>query len=83
MTSVIAPSTKAASSRLGLREQMAWSHKPGEEDTQMLAEDLLRMGLARVGKMELSKPLAEEIEKTVLVVGGGLTGMQAAQAVDG
>ncbi len=75
--------TKVASFRLGLREQVAWSQKPGEEDTQMLAEDLLRMGLARVGKMELSKPLAEEIEKTVLVVGGGLAGMQAAQAASG
>jgi quinone-modifying oxidoreductase, subunit QmoB len=66
--------------RVDLREQVAWSHKPQDEDTQLLAEDLLRMGLARVGKMELPKPLEEEIDQTVLVVGGGLAGLTAAKA---
>ena len=59
--------TKVAAHRISLREHVAWSQKPGEEDTQMLAEDLLRMGLARVSKMELTKPLEETIDRTVLV----------------
>ena len=66
--------------RINIREQVAWSQKPGEEDTQMMAEDYLRMGLAKVRATELPEPFKpeEEISKDILVVGGGLTGMTAA-----
>ncbi len=69
--------------RVSLREQTAWSHPAGEEDTQLLAEDLLRMGMARLAKMTTPKPLAEAIERTVLVVGGGVAGLEAARAAAG
>ena len=64
--------------RVNLREHVAWCHKPQDEDTQMLAEDYLRMGVARALKTEPLKPLADEISKTVLVVGGGVSGISAA-----
>jgi quinone-modifying oxidoreductase subunit QmoB len=66
--------------RVNLREQVAWCQKPGEEDTQMMAEDYLRMGMAKVEKMELPEPYEpeEEFSKDILVVGGGLAGMTAA-----
>ncbi len=64
--------------RVNLREHVAWCHKPQDEDTQMLAEDYLRMGVARALKTEPPKPLADEISKAVLVVGGGVTGITAA-----
>jgi quinone-modifying oxidoreductase subunit QmoB len=66
--------------RVNLREQVVWSQKPGDEDTQMMAEDYLRMSGAKVEAMELPEPyqLEEEISKDILVVGGGLTGMNAA-----
>ncbi len=66
--------------RVNLREQVVWSQKPGDEDTQMMAEDYLRMGLAKVEAMELPEPFhpEEEMSKDILVVGGGLTGMTAA-----
>ncbi len=64
--------------RVNLREHVAWCHKPQDEDTQMLAEDYLRMGVARALKTEAVKPLADEISKAVLVVGGGVTGISAA-----
>jgi quinone-modifying oxidoreductase subunit QmoB len=66
--------------RVALREQVAWSHRPGEETTQELAEDLLRMGVVRARKMVPAKRPAEAIEQAVLVVGGGLAGLQAAKA---
>jgi quinone-modifying oxidoreductase subunit QmoB len=66
--------------RVNLREQVVWSQKPGDEDTQMMAEDYLRMSGAKMEAMELPEPYQpeEEISKDILVVGGGLTGMNAA-----
>ena len=64
--------------RVNLREHVAWCQPPGEEDTQMLAEDYLRMGITRVENTKLPTPFIEEIDKTVLVVGGGTAGLQAA-----
>jgi quinone-modifying oxidoreductase subunit QmoB len=66
--------------RVNIREQVVWSQKPGDEDTQMMAEDYLRMAMAKVDNMELPEPYKpeEEISRDILVVGGGLTGMTAA-----
>lgn len=64
--------------RINLREHVAWCHKPQDEDTQMLAEDYLRMGVARALKTEPLQPLADEISKAILVVGGGAAGLTAA-----
>ncbi len=64
--------------RVNLREHVAWSHVPKEEDTQMLAEDYVRMGIIRAKKANAPKPYIENINKTVLVIGGGITGMTSA-----
>ncbi len=66
--------------RVALREQVTWSHPANDEDTQMLAEDLVRMGVARALKTKPPVRLEEEIADTVLVVGGGLTGLESALA---
>jgi quinone-modifying oxidoreductase, subunit QmoB len=64
--------------RVNLREHVAWSHVPQDEDTQMLAEDYLRMGIVKAQKMEPLEPVSDRISKTILVVGGGVTGITAA-----
>jgi len=66
--------------RVNLREHVAWCQKPKEEDTQMMAEDYVRMGLAKVQASDFLEPFqAEEpIDKTVMVVGGGIAGLTAA-----
>ena len=66
--------------RVNIREQVVWCQKPGDEDTQLMAEDYLRMGLAKVNNMELPEPFKpeEEISRDILVVGGGVTGMTSA-----
>jgi quinone-modifying oxidoreductase subunit QmoB len=66
---------------VGLREHVVWTQPAGEEDTQMMAEDYLRMYIAKVEKMQPLEPFQpdEAIDKTILVVGGGITGLTAAR----
>jgi len=64
--------------RVNLREHVAWCFPPKDEDTQMAAEDYLRMGVAKIQKMEPLDTLSDPISKKLLVVGGGVTGLTAA-----
>jgi len=65
--------------RVNLREQVVGSHEAREEDTQMLAEDMLRMGLAKLENSSIPVPfIPDETSKRILVLGGGITGITAA-----
>jgi quinone-modifying oxidoreductase subunit QmoB len=64
--------------RVSLREQVAWTHLPGHEETQSLADDYLRMGIIRAQMTKVPEPYQEANQRTVLVVGGGVAGMAAA-----
>jgi len=69
--------------RTAIREHCTWSHPAsGEgqdaEDTTMLAQDLVRMGLARLSGTKAIEPLNEEISEIVMVVGSGRAGLEAA-----
>ena len=66
--------------RVNLREQVAWCQKPNDEDTQMMAEDYLRIAHAKLARMEMPEAYKPEEEfcKDILVVGGGLAGLNAA-----
>ena len=64
--------------RVNIREQVAWSHVPNNEETQSLADDYLRMGIIKGQKTEPPTPYTEANERTVLVVGGGVAGLTAA-----
>ena len=70
--------TKVVVERVNLREHVVWSHAPNDEDTQMLAEDYLRMGIVKAQKCEPLEERAIETSETVLVVGGGVSGLTAA-----
>ena len=64
----------------GLREHVVWCQPAGEEDTQMMAEDYLRMYITKAKKTELPAAFEPEepIDRGLLVVGGGITGLTAA-----
>ncbi|MDR3568733.1 MAG: FAD-dependent oxidoreductase [Syntrophobacteraceae bacterium] len=66
--------------RVNFREQIAWTHPPKDEDTQMMAEDYLRMSGAKMSAMLPLEPFKPEQEMStdILVIGGGVTGMTAA-----
>ena len=80
--------------RVNIREGVVWSHQRDQfpalteeekEDeanfdrVQMMAEDYLRMGMARVEKVDLPEPYQlETLSRKILVIGGGMTGISAA-----
>ena len=74
---------KVSVERASWRELVVWSHPKNEEDTQMLAEDYMRMGAAKLAKISLPEALDEEINFTILVVGAGLAGLSAARTAAG
>jgi quinone-modifying oxidoreductase subunit QmoB len=76
--------------RANLREQVVWSEvkpaegeEPGDEAAEYLAEsagDYMRMACTRAKKTELPDPYQLEVlNKTILVMGGGLAGLTAAK----
>ncbi len=65
--------------RANLREQVVWCHEPNDEDTQMLAQDVIIMACARAKRIEPCEAFVQDdFSKKILVVGGGVTGMTAA-----
>ncbi len=65
--------------RSNIREFVAWTQEPKTEDTQALAEDYMRIGITKAKNCELPEPfLLEEMDKSVLVIGGGISGMTSA-----
>lgn len=64
--------------RVNLREWVAWSMEEGD-DRQMAAEDYIRMGFTGLKHTAEVKPfLLEQTNEEILVMGGGVAGMQAA-----
>ncbi|MBK5966067.1 heterodisulfide reductase [Thiocystis minor] len=71
-----------AISRANLREGVIWARPDTPENTettQEMADDYIRMACAEVKFMTVPTPSGEqELNKNILVVGGGVTGMTAA-----
>ena len=65
--------------RVNIRELVAWSKPANDEETQALAADYLRMGIAGLREIEKPRRTPRSVETTLLVVGGGVTGLTAAQ----
>jgi quinone-modifying oxidoreductase subunit QmoB len=64
--------------RVNIRELVAWSKPPGELQTQLLAEDYVRMGIQRLSWSRNPDRREREIETSLLVVGAGICGLTAA-----
>lgn len=59
-----------------IREQCSWVHTDGVEATKK-ASDLVRAAVARAGTLEEIQERYAEVTKTVMVIGGGIAGIQA------
>jgi len=62
---------------VNLREQVSWPHAYEPEKATEKARALVRMGVARVKLLEPLKKRTVSVEKNVLVMGGGIAGIQA------
>lgn len=64
-----------------IREQCSWVHSKEKEAATEKAKDIIRMSVARAGHLQ---PLTEfdlPVNKTTLVVGGGIAGMTCALSI--
>ena len=62
---------------VNLREHVSWAHTHEPEKATEKAKALVRMGVARVRLLEPLEKRKVSVEKNVLVVGGGIAGIQS------
>jgi len=62
---------------VNLREHVSWAHTHEPEKATEKAKALVRMGVARATMLEPLEKRKVSVEKKVLVIGGGIAGIQA------
>jgi len=63
---------------VNLREQCSWVHMKEPEKATEKAKDLVKMGVERARLLTALMPREVSVEKSCLVIGGGISGIQAA-----
>ncbi len=64
-----------------IREHCSWVHSKQKEEATKKAKDIVRMSVARAANLEPLQEFDLPVNKTSLVVGGGLAGMTSALAL--
>jgi heterodisulfide reductase subunit A len=64
-----------------IREHCSWVHFREKEDATAKAKDITRMSVARAGLLQPLKEIDLPVNKTALVVGGGIAGMTCALSI--
>ncbi len=64
-----------------IREHCSWVHSKQKEDATEKAKDIIRMSVARVRHLEPLQEFDLPVNKTALVVGGGIAGMTCALSI--
>ena len=60
-----------------IREQCSWVHQKEKEEATQKAEEIIKATLQKVRKNEMLEAIAVDINRRVLVVGGGIAGITA------
>lgn len=63
---------------VNIREQCSWVHMKKPEEAFEKAKDLIKMGVARATKLEALEMIVVDVDPSALVIGGGISGMNAA-----
>jgi len=61
-----------------IRNQCTWVHSDSKDLATAKSKDLVKMGVARARELESIQPISVDVDKTALVIGGGVAGMTAA-----
>jgi len=64
-----------------IREHDSWVHSKEPEDATRKAQDIVRMSVARCALLEPLQEIDLPVNKTALVVGGGIAGMTCALSI--
>jgi heterodisulfide reductase subunit A len=64
-----------------IREHNSWVHSMEKEESTQKAKDLIRMATARACHLESLQEIDLPVNKTALVVGGGIAGMNCALSI--
>ena len=64
-----------------IREHCSWVHSKEKEDATQKAKDITRMSVARACHLEPLQEIDLPVNKTALVVGGGIAGMTCALSI--
>ncbi len=64
-----------------IREHDSWVHSREKEEATQKAKDILRMSVARAALLEPLQEIELPVNKTALVVGGGIAGMTSALSI--
>ncbi|RLD94227.1 MAG: heterodisulfide reductase, partial [Bacteroidetes bacterium] len=64
-----------------IREHCSWVHAKQKEEATQKAHDIVRMSIARASRLEPLQEFDLPVNKTALVVGGGIAGMTCALSI--
>lgn len=64
-----------------IREHCSWIHQTQKDEATSKATDLVRMAVAKASLLEPQEEEVVEIEPSALVIGAGIAGMAAAEAI--
>ncbi|THB72623.1 MAG: CoB--CoM heterodisulfide reductase iron-sulfur subunit A family protein, partial [Desulfobacteraceae bacterium] len=64
-----------------IREHCSWVHSKQKEEATQKAQDIMRMSVARASHLEPLKEFDLPVNKTAVVVGGGIAGMTCALSI--
>jgi heterodisulfide reductase subunit A len=64
-----------------IREHCSWVHSKQKEEATRKAQDIVRMSVARASRLEPLQEFDLPVNKTALMVGGGIAGMTCALSI--
>jgi heterodisulfide reductase subunit A len=68
---------------VNIRDQCSWVHMGQRDIATAKAKDLVRMGVAKSTALEPQKDIESSVIRKILVIGGGIAGLSAAEALAG
>ncbi|MFV0437751.1 MAG: CoB--CoM heterodisulfide reductase iron-sulfur subunit A family protein [Desulfopila sp.] len=68
---------------VNIRDQCSWVHMGKRDIATSKAKDLVRMGVAKSSTLEPEENIESSLIRKILVIGGGVAGLSAAEALSG